>query len=223
MKDSDVNVFLGNEKKILEEHDGDDLTYSRMDDTHFFSYRYKANLVNMYLERQKNGGYLVEILHYPPNMGLVIIKENDHWLALDNFSKLLTKIEQEVLEETKEEIKVEFNYGDIVEFKDGGYGAIISEGFQDVKVYWFGTGREDWEDPQDLTLVRNALTYPTFGNGFVLEANEESLVKLSSIDRVYVEDNYVWAMSNDVPSLLFVGSYEQCREYVKHWVTCYDL
>lgn len=122
-----------------------------------------------------------------------------------------------------EEIKVEFKYGDIVEFKDGGYGAIISEGFQDVKVYWFGTSREDWEDPQDLILVRNASTYPTFGNGFVLEANEESLVKLSSIDRIYAEENYVWAMSNDVPSLLFVGSYEQCREYVKHWVTSYDF
>lgn len=222
MRDGDVNVFLKNIEQILIDHSGEDLTYDELDDTYFFSYEYKDNRVNLYLERQKNGGYKIDIYHYAPNMEVVRIRENDHWFALDEFDKLLTKIEQEVVEETKEEIKVEFKYGDIVEFKDGGYGAIISEGFQDVKVYWFGTGREDWEDPQDLTLVRNALTYPTFGNGFVLEANEESLVKVISIDRVYVEDNYVWAMSNDVPSLLFVGSYEQCREYIQHWVTCYD-
>lgn len=215
MRDEDVNIFVGEVLKICKDSKIEKPSYSNMDTTTFICFELGEHMIKLYVEKQKNGGYLIEIMHYPPNTGARMIKENDHWMALDRLNKLIKEI--------KEEIKVEFKYGDIIEFKDGGYGAIISEGFQEVKVYWFGTGREDWEDPQDLTLVRNALTYPTFGNGFVLEANEESLVKLSSIDRVYVEDNYVWAMSNDVPSLLFVGSYEQCREYVKHWVTCYDF
>ena len=94
MKDNDVKVFLENVEKILKEHNGDDFTYDELDETYFFSYEYKDNRVHLYLKRQKNGGYIVEILHFHPNMGVVRTKENDHWLALDKFDKLLTKIEQ---------------------------------------------------------------------------------------------------------------------------------